>query len=110
MTRLQDMQITEKINALQSLIAKAELDVEYSIQVRWGDNKEQTINEAKTFINNARLLFQNGKIDQLDYDMKQEAFAHYHTKLDSYLKMFPEFELNDIQTESVTTGSGGRHM
>lgn len=103
--RLEDMNILEKANQLEALIAKSDLDTEYSIQVKWIDNPSNTKQQAKVLIDNARLLFQNGRIDQLDYDMKAEAFANYNTQFDSFLKRFPEFALNDVQTESVP-----RHM
>lgn len=99
--RLIDMNVLEKANQLEALIDKSDLDTDYSIQVKWDENPTKTKREAKVIIDNARILFQNGAIDNLDIDMKAEAYANYNTVLDSYLKRFPEFELNDVQTESV---------
>lgn len=99
--RLEDMNILEKANKLESLIAKTDLEPDYSIQVKWLENPSYTKTQAKVLIDNTRLLFQSGRIDSLDIDMKAEAFANYNTQLDSYLKRFPEYELEDIQTESV---------
>lgn len=103
--RLEDMNVLEKANQLEALIAKADLNTEYSIQVKWVENPSATKQAAKILIDNTRLLFQSGRINQLDFDMKASAYANYNTQLDSYLKRFPEFALNDIQTESVP-----RHM
>lgn len=103
MTKLQDLNILEKASQLEALIAKADLDVDYSIQVKWDGNKDVVVRDARVLIANTRLLFQTGGIDQLeDMSVKEEAFANYHTMLDSYLKKFPEYELDDVITESVT--------
>lgn len=104
--RLNDMNVLEKASQLESLIAKSDIDTEYAIQVKWvAENPTATKYAAKVLIANTRHLFQSGRIDQLDMDMKASAYANYHTQLDSYLKRFPEFALSDIQTESIP-----RHM
>lgn len=102
MTKLQDLNILEKASQLEALIAKADLDVDYSIQVKWDGNKDVAVRDARVLIANTRLLFQKGGIDQLEMSVKEEAFANYHSMLDSYLKKFPEYELDDVITESVT--------
>lgn len=106
MTKLNELNILEKANQLEALIAKADLDVDYSIQVKWGGNKDVVIRDIRVLIANARLLFQKGGIDQLEMSVREEASDNYHTMLDSYLKKFPEYELDDVITESVTQ----RHM
>lgn len=106
MTKLQDLNILEKANQLEALIAKADLDIDYSIQVKWGGSKNDAERDARVLIANTRLLFQSGRIDQLDMEVREKAFANYHTMLDSYLKRFPEYELDDVITESVAQ----RHM
>ena len=107
MIRLQDLSILEKANQLEALMEKADSEVDYSIQVKWGSNKEIIERDARIVIANTRLLFQSDSLDypdrleQLDISVREEAYAHYHSMLDSYLKKFPEYELNDVITESV---------
>lgn len=103
--RLQDMSITDKVNELEGLIAKAELDVEYSISVAWANGAEEDKKNAKVVIANARTMFASNRIDQLDMDVRAATYANYNTLLDSYLKMFPEHINDDKITESV-----GRHI
>ena len=99
--KLENMTITDKINALEQAIEKANSEVEYSIQVKWEKDAEDTKNDAHIFIQNAHTLFASGGIDSLDYDVKADAYASYNMRLDSYLRMFPEFQLDDIITENV---------
>lgn len=101
MRKLEDLNIAEKINELESLIAKAELNIDYKIQVALGDEGDAMISKMKTDISNARNLFgPSGRLEQLDYDVKAAAYANYQTLLDSYLKKFPEYAMNDVITES----------
>ena len=103
MKKLEDMNILEKATELEKLIAKAELDSDYAIQVAWDDKSPQEVTTyAKTLISNARNLFLNNKIDSLEMDVKTSTYAHYNVCLDNCLKMFPEHAKNDVVTESVT--------
>lgn len=105
MKRLEEMSVLEKADQLEALIAKSDLDTDYSIQVEWDENPAKTKQGAKVLIDNTKILFQSGKINQLDFDMRNEANNNYSIKLDSYLKRFPEYGLSDVQTESKP-----RHM
>lgn len=86
------MTIPEKLEALRSCIAKCD-DVEYSVQVALGDNKEETLAELSTLVENGRKLFLTGQIDNLDYDVRQDAYNKWNAKLDEKLSMFPEYSI-----------------
>ena len=102
--KLEDMQVLEKAEKLEALVARAELDTEYAIQVAWLGERQERINNAKVLVQNAKTLFNGGRIESLESDVRASAYANYHVQLDTYLKMFPEYNLNDVITESV-----GRH-
>lgn len=102
---LQNMSILEKVNKLEGLIAKTELDVEYSISVAWLNGAEEDKNNAKVAIKNARTMFASNRIDQLDMDVRAATIANYNALLDTYLKMFPEYINDEEITETVE-----RHM
>lgn len=104
--RLEDMDVLEKAAQLEALIAKANLEPDYSIQVSWLGNQNDSKREARALIDNTRLLFQQGKIKSLDMDMRNEAYSNYNSRLASFLKMFPEYVQSDIKTESIAQ----RHM
>lgn len=89
--KLENMTVQEKINQLEGLIAKTDLDVDYAIQVAWKSNAVDTKKDARILIDNARTLFSNGRIDTLDYDVRNQAITNYSNKLDEYLRMFPEY-------------------
>ncbi|MCH5166871.1 MAG: hypothetical protein J1F35_03175 [Erysipelotrichales bacterium] len=99
--KLNQMSVLEKADKLASLIAKADLETDYAIQVAWGDSAAAAKNAAKIVIENTKTLFQSNRIDQLDPDVRAKTFADYHVTLDSYLKMFPEYQLEDVITETV---------
>lgn len=93
MNRLEDMSILEKVTALEACIAKADLDVEYSITVAWGTDQsaEEVKSQARIEIANAKQLFSSGRIDTLDYDVRADAYANWNVKMDNYLRKFPEY-------------------
>lgn len=99
--KLEDMQVLEKVAVLEALIAKADLDVGYSTQVKWQEDQLASKSAASVIIDNAKKLFQSGEIDTLDEDVRSGAYALYSAELDKFLRMFPEYQLNDIVTESV---------
>lgn len=86
------MSIPEKISALQECVSKCE-DLSYAVNAKLGDNKEETLKEIRTIITNARTLFLSGQIENLDYDMRQEAFRKWHNVLGSKLALFPEYQV-----------------
>lgn len=91
--RLEDMSILEKATALESCIAKADLDVEYAITVNWGDNAEEEKKQARIVIQNARELFSTGRLEQLDHDVQIDAYATWNVRLDTLLRKFPEYAI-----------------
>lgn len=98
--RLEDMNILEKVNKLEGLLAKADMDVEYAITVAWKNNAEEDKKTARIVIENARTMFASPKIKSLDLDVQASTYADYNVLLDNCLKMFPEYINNDIITES----------
>lgn len=111
MKRLDEMDILEKAAQLEALIAKANLEPGYSIQVKWLENPDYTKREAATLIENARLLFSQNemgstRLSQLDYDMREVTHNNYNSSFDSYLKRFPEYEHIEEKEDNI----GKRHM
>lgn len=104
--RLEDMNILEKASELEALIAKADSEPDYSIEVKWVGNQSDAKKEAKKVIENTRTLFASGGVDAFDMEVRAETYATFNTRLDSFLKMFPEYKLNDVITESINP----RHM
>ena len=104
--KLEDKKKKKKVNVLEGLIARTELETEYSIDVEWLENPEYMKREVKVLIDNCRRLFKNDSIKKLDSDIVADAYATFNTRLDSFLKRFPEYRLNDVITESI----GQRHM
>lgn len=88
------MTIIEKINQLEALTSKADLEVEYAIQVRWLTGAEQDKNDIRVINQNARELFATGRLNMLDYDIVQATYDNYNKRLDAYLTMFPEYSLD----------------
>lgn len=84
------MTIPEKLEALAVCIAKCE-NVEYSIQAALGDNKEEAIRELMTIVDTGRKLFLSGQVENLDYDVRQDAYNKWDTKLTEKLCLFPEY-------------------
>ena len=71
--KLEDMGLLEKVNVLEGLIARTELETEYSIDVEWLENPEYMKREVKVLIDNCRRLFKNDSIKKLDSDIVADA-------------------------------------
>ena len=99
--KLKNMDVLDKANELESLIAKSELNTEFCIKVAWQGDRQETINSAKALIQNARELFTEKRIGALDYDVRQATYLRYHGQFNSYLKIFPEYQVTEAQTENV---------
>lgn len=106
--KLEKMNILEKATLLDSLIEKAESDRSYATTVIWKGESEDAINHAKVVIENVRTLFGQNDIDTLEPQERADAYANYHVQLDTQIKMFPEYQLNDSITESVDRSQ--RHL
>jgi len=94
---LSSMNLEQKRNELSRLYNKAELNLEYRIQVAWGNDSEVTRYRIRTLIANYDLLFRTGRIKQLDYENVQGGIAYYSNQFDTYLKMFPEYGVEQTQ-------------
>lgn len=99
---VENMTVPQKLSALAECIAKCD-DVEYSMHATLGDNKEQKLSELRIIVQNGRNLFSSGQLENLDYDVRNEAIRKWHRDLDKALSMFPEYK-NDLE-EAPT-----RHM
>lgn len=108
--KLNQMNVLEKANKLEALIEKTELDVEYSTQVAWVGVTTDVKTAVGILISNTRKLFEEKEIDSLDPEVKEETYANYSVMLDSYLRMFPEYHLDEAITETVVTDSVGRTL
>ena len=106
--KLENMNILEKATLLESLIAKAESDRTYATTVVWIGEREDAINHVKVVVENAKTLFGQNHIDTLEPQERAAAYANYHVQLDTQIKMFPEYQLNDSITESVDKSQ--RHL
>ena len=95
MKKLEEMTIEEKINTLESLLAKAKLNLEYSMQVEYGEDKEYTIHQIQFLIKSARDLFHTGKIMVLDETIRHDTYVKWSNMLDEYLSKFPEYNVKE---------------
>lgn len=86
------MTIPEKLESLAACISQCD-NVEYSIQARLGDNKEETLRELLIIVENGKKLFMSGSVDNLDYDVRQEAYAKWDNILNEKLSLFPEYSV-----------------
>lgn len=83
------MDIFEKIDLLTQNLNRAKLDLSYSMRVAWGNDAETEKFHMQTLINNARLLFVQGRINQLDYEERERARRTNMNELDKALARFP---------------------
>ncbi|MBE6156284.1 MAG: hypothetical protein E7161_00860 [Firmicutes bacterium] len=87
---LNEMSIEEKINILESLITRANTDLDYSLSVRWGQNKETSILELQMLVNGAKELFLTGRINSIDYEERINTVGVWSKALNEALRKFPE--------------------
>ena len=95
------MTIEEKIQALQTCLINSE-DIAYSINVFWGSDPQTSKLEIIQILNNARELLFTGRINQLDYDVRQQTVDNLNALLDSKLAMFPEYRIENQEKLSTT--------
>lgn len=92
------MTIEQKINLLESYLAKAE-DVEYSINVNWGHDIEKTKNELRVLVTNARTFLT--RKDFLEYPERESGLTYYSGLLDEALARFPEIQVEKQKEEQL---------
>ncbi len=85
------MTVLEKAYELRRQLALCEEDIAYSIQVLWGTNKEDTIQHMNNLIKNTIELFGTNRIDDIDYDLRDQVIADYDAKLEEALQKFPQY-------------------
>ena len=95
---LNNVPITWKIDKLNELLGKMQSDINYSFHVVTGDDKDNFISNTRNIINNAVLLFKQGRVNQLDYDIKNKAFIEWNKRLNECLQCFPEFKQDNEKT------------
>lgn len=94
---LNDMTIGEKIAKLKSSLDKANQDINYSEQVKWGDDMIRAKAEMEVLIDTSKSILLSGNSDAAEVSAQEEMYADYNRILDSCLKKFPEYSLGEEQ-------------
>lgn len=94
---LNNFSINLKISRLNLLLAKMQIDIQYSFLVKTGDDKKAFISYAKSVVKNATIIFNNGQINDLDLETKNKTIAEWNNKIDELLCCFPEYMKDDIK-------------
>ncbi len=94
------MTVLEKAYLLQSKIAKASLDVEYSIGIKCGNDKDEKLAKMRTMAKNAIELFGTGRINSLDYDVREKAIRDWQERLEAALSCFPDYEAEEEKQQT----------
>ncbi len=84
------MTVLEKAYELRRQIALAE-DISYGVTIAWGNDKEEAINHMNNLINNAIELFGTNRIEDVDYDLRDQVIQDYDIKLENELRRFPQY-------------------
>ena len=102
---LNQMSIQEKAGTLKNLVNKAKLDFNYAMQLPLGDDRDAKLAHMEILANNASLMFVGdyARVNQLDMDMRQDAFNTYTARLNEALSKFPEFSMTETQEEGRGT-------
>ncbi len=85
------MTILEKAYELRRQLALCESDISYSTQVSWGNNKDDAIQAMNNLIKNTIELFGTSRIDDVDYDLRDQVINDYDVKLEEALQKFPQY-------------------
>ena len=82
--------LRNKASKLQDLVEK------------YGANlSPEEINNIRTLINNTYEIT-NGRLDALDYDVRNESIMNYHAQLDSAFSKFKGFEEREKEEQTET--------
>ena len=108
MKNVNEMSVDEKISALQSCINRARVgeqnpgsvEYEFLLNSKLGDDRGQALSYYSVLVSNAAVMF-GGRLNDLDYDVRQQAIIDYNKKLDDALLSFPGYE----KTEDQSRGS-----
>ena len=100
---LDEMQITDKIIVVRSLVEKAKSDENYSTQVIIPEDfseEEFYQYSLNTVASAEELMMPNGINSLLDAE-KMEAYANLSSSLDFILMCFPEYAMQNTQVRSA---------
>ena len=108
MKNVDEMSASEKINELQSCIAKARsgeqnpgsVDYEFLINSKLGDSRGEKLSYFSMIAKNASQKF-GGSLNNLDFDVRQQTVEELNQKLDEALLSFPGYE----KTEEKSRGT-----
>lgn len=103
---LDEISIKEKQALLSQAIAKASVDLDYSLKCGFGDNKEERLRQLSLISQNAIRIMNS--LDQLDYDVRQSTIRNWHNVLNDSLAVFPEYRMDKTVEEIVEPGRGLR--
>ena len=99
MKNVAEMSLDQKMIELQQCLSKAKVGAEYPgsveyeflLKAKLGDGRDDKLAYYTTVLTNARQLM-NGRINQLDYDVRQQAITDLNNKLDDALLVFDGYE------------------
>ena len=108
MKNVNEMNINEKISELYNCISKARAgeqnpgsaDYEFLLNSQLGDNRGEKLSYYSVLVKNAALML-GGRLNDLDYDVRQHTVIDLNKKLDEALISFPGYE----RTEDQSRGS-----
>ena len=108
MKNVDEMNVNEKISELQSCINKARIgennpgspEYEFLLNSKLGDSRGERLSYYSMLVKNAAIMF-GGRLNDLDFDVRQQTVADYNRKLDEALLVFPGYE----RTEEQSRGS-----
>ena len=108
MRNVDEMTVNEKISELQACISRARvgennpgsIDYEFLLKADLGDNRGEKLSYYSMLVKNAAIMF-NGRLNDLDYDVRQQTVADYNKKLDDALCSFEGY----TRTEEQSRGS-----
>jgi hypothetical protein len=108
MKNVDEMSLEQKLMELQQCLSKAKVgaenpgstDYEFLLNSKLGDQRDEKLAYYTTVLTNSKQLI-GGRLNQLDYDVRQNAIRDINNKLNDALLAFPGYgkteELNQSQ-------------
>jgi hypothetical protein len=91
---ISNMDVNDKVIALQSVIGKVLLDADYASQCVLGEDKMGTVARMNCVLEYSRQLFIEGKISKFSEQKQKEILEDCNNRLDDCLTKFPEYNLD----------------
>lgn len=109
MKNIQNMSLDQKLIELQQCLSKAKvgaanpgsLEYEFLLKAKLGDGRDDKLAYYTNLLTNANQLL-GGRLNDLDYDVRQNAITDLNNKLDDALLVFDGYE----KVEQVQQGLG----